>query len=185
MTIRGNTFRECAYNSGRHNFTIAIEPEVKKAAPGHYVHRNIRITGNTFVQYDYPILFARSTDGLTFTGNRIERTQFLPAGPRSSWTERAAAIRDIWAVALLFVFIIGGLYGGLFTATEAAGAGDVETLRGLAAEIGDALRLHPEPKSVGRTKILERALDDGRSAFLYDRTPIDKAIAALAKRQAD
>lgn len=81
VTIRGNEFRECGYNRGGHNFTIAIEPEVKKAVPGHYVHRNIRITGNTFAQYDYPVLFARSTDRLTFTGNRIERTQFMPAGP--------------------------------------------------------------------------------------------------------
>lgn len=68
---------------------------------------------------------------------------------------------------------------------EAAAAGDVDTLRGLAAEIVDALRLHSEPKSVGRTKIIEKALDDQRSAYLFDRQPIDKAIASLAKRQGD
>ncbi|MGL4961956.1 MAG: hypothetical protein ACRC67_12035 [Inquilinus sp.] len=68
---------------------------------------------------------------------------------------------------------------------EAAKAGDVNTLRGLAAEIGDALRLHAEPKSVGRTKIIETALDDKRSAYFYDREPIDKAIASLAKCQDD
>jgi tripartite ATP-independent transporter DctM subunit len=37
--------------------------------------------------------------------------------------ERLAALRDVWATLLLFAFVIGGLYGGLFTATEAAGAG--------------------------------------------------------------
>jgi hypothetical protein len=68
---------------------------------------------------------------------------------------------------------------------DAAKTGHVDTLRGLAAEIVDALRLHPEPKSVGRTKIVEKALDDNRSVYLYDRQPIDKAIASLAKRQAD
>jgi len=68
---------------------------------------------------------------------------------------------------------------------EAAAAGHVDILRGLAAEIADALRLHPEPKSVGRVKILERALDDSRSFYLFSREPIDKAVAALAKRQAD
>jgi C4-dicarboxylate transporter DctM subunit len=51
------------------------------------------------------------------------RPGFLPKGERSSWSERLAAVRDVWAVLLLFAFIIGGLYGGLFTATEAAGAG--------------------------------------------------------------
>ena len=48
---------------------------------------------------------------------------FLPAGPRSSWSERLAGLRDIWATLLLFVFVIGGLYGGLFTPTEAGGVG--------------------------------------------------------------
>ncbi len=80
VTIRGNTFQECAYNSGSHNYTIAIEPEVKKPAPGNFVHRNIRIYDNTFLQYDYPLLFARSTDGLSFTNNRIYRTGFRPSG---------------------------------------------------------------------------------------------------------
>ena len=34
-----------------------------------------------------------------------------------------AAIRDIWSPLLLFVFVIGGLYGGVFTPTEAGGMG--------------------------------------------------------------
>lgn len=80
VTIRRNEFIECGHNGGRSNQTIAIEPEIKKAAPGYYVHRNIRITDNTFLQYDYPVLFARSTDGLTFTGNRIQKTQLFPIG---------------------------------------------------------------------------------------------------------
>ena len=37
--------------------------------------------------------------------------------------EKLGALRDIWATLLLFVFVIGGIYGGLFTATEAAGMG--------------------------------------------------------------
>jgi C4-dicarboxylate transporter, DctM subunit len=44
---------------------------------------------------------------------------FLPHGPRSSWRDRFDALRGIWAPALLFVFVIGGLYGGLFAPTEA------------------------------------------------------------------
>lgn len=80
VTIRQNEFIECGHNGGRNNAAIAIEPEVKQAAPGHYVHRNIRITDNRFAQYDYPVMFARSTEGLTFTGNRIEQTKLFPAG---------------------------------------------------------------------------------------------------------
>ncbi len=46
-----------------------------------------------------------------------------PPGERSTWRQRWVAIRGIWAVALLFLFVIGGIYGGLFTATEGAGMG--------------------------------------------------------------
>jgi C4-dicarboxylate transporter, DctM subunit len=46
-----------------------------------------------------------------------------PAGPRSSWKERLAAIEDIWAVVALFILVMGGIYGGIFTATEGAGIG--------------------------------------------------------------
>ena len=46
-----------------------------------------------------------------------------PPGERASWRERLVSLRDIWPVALLFIFVIGGIYGGLFTATEGAGMG--------------------------------------------------------------
>jgi tripartite ATP-independent transporter DctM subunit len=51
------------------------------------------------------------------------RPGYLPAGQYSSWRERLDSLRDIWATLLLFLFVIGGIYGGLFTATEAAGMG--------------------------------------------------------------
>jgi C4-dicarboxylate transporter, DctM subunit len=46
-----------------------------------------------------------------------------PAGERMSWSERWRALRDIWGVALLVVVVLGGIYGGIFTATEGAGIG--------------------------------------------------------------
>ena len=46
-----------------------------------------------------------------------------PPGERSSWRERLLALRGVWGVAALFVFVMGGIYGGLFTATEGAGMG--------------------------------------------------------------
>ncbi len=46
-----------------------------------------------------------------------------PRGERSSWGERWAALRHIWGVALLVVLVLGGIYGGVFTATEGAGIG--------------------------------------------------------------
>jgi C4-dicarboxylate transporter, DctM subunit len=46
-----------------------------------------------------------------------------PAAERSTWRQRLAALRGVWGVALLFALVIGGIYGGVFTATEGAGVG--------------------------------------------------------------
>ena len=46
-----------------------------------------------------------------------------PRAERASWGERFQALKDVWAVAALFVIVIGGIYGGVFTATEGAGIG--------------------------------------------------------------
>lgn len=46
-----------------------------------------------------------------------------PRGERSSWTMRLAALRDVWGVALLILVVLGGIYAGFFTPTEAAGVG--------------------------------------------------------------
>ncbi len=54
---------------------------------------------------------------------RLAYGNSLPAGQTVSWTERFASIHGIWAVILLFVAIIGGIYAGIVTPTEAAAAG--------------------------------------------------------------
>ena len=46
-----------------------------------------------------------------------------PPAERFSWADRLKAVRGIWGVALLFALVIGGIYGGVFTATEGAGVG--------------------------------------------------------------
>jgi C4-dicarboxylate transporter DctM subunit len=46
-----------------------------------------------------------------------------PPGEKSTGAERWAALRGIWAVLVLFALVMGGMYGGFFTPTEAAGVG--------------------------------------------------------------
>jgi C4-dicarboxylate transporter, DctM subunit len=46
-----------------------------------------------------------------------------PAGERSTWPQRWAALRGIWGVLVLVFVVLGGIYGGVFTATEGAGIG--------------------------------------------------------------
>src|SRR5712671_2436234 len=51
------------------------------------------------------------------------KPDFLPIAAKASWAERLEGLRDVWAPVVLFVFVIGGLYGGVFTPTEAGGVG--------------------------------------------------------------
>lgn len=46
-----------------------------------------------------------------------------PPGERMSWKERLIALRDVWGVLVLFIIVMGGIYGGIFSSTEAAGIG--------------------------------------------------------------
>ncbi|WP_298612371.1 TRAP transporter large permease [uncultured Thiothrix sp.] len=46
-----------------------------------------------------------------------------PPGERSTGKERLEAMKGVWGTLLLFVLVIGGMYIGAFTATEAAGIG--------------------------------------------------------------
>jgi len=46
-----------------------------------------------------------------------------PPAERTDWRGRLIALRDVWGVLLLFIVVIGGIYAGVFTPTEAAGIG--------------------------------------------------------------
>jgi tripartite ATP-independent transporter DctM subunit len=50
-----------------------------------------------------------------------------PAGVRHDWSQRVRALLATWPVLLIFLVVIGGIYGGLFTPTEAAAIGCVAT----------------------------------------------------------
>ncbi len=75
VTIRNNMFEECGYNSG--SGAINIAPENHELVPGKTVHRNIRITDNTFKTLNGAVLSAKSVEGLQFTGNKIITTDLV------------------------------------------------------------------------------------------------------------
>jgi C4-dicarboxylate transporter, DctM subunit len=99
---------------------IMIPPSTVFAVYGLITEQDI---GKLFIAGVLPGLLAVGMYVVTINIIAAVKPGYLPKSPPHSWAERLAALRDIWAVVLLFVFIIGGLYAGMFTATEAAGMG--------------------------------------------------------------
>ena len=53
----------------------------------------------------------------------LVRPELGPPGPVGSWRERRGAVKRLGPILGLFILVIGGIYGGIFTPTEAAGVG--------------------------------------------------------------
>src|SRR5690348_9527412 len=81
--------------------------------------------GKLFIAGVIPGLLAIAMHMITIFIIGRARPGFLPQGPASGWRERLFAIRDVWSPLALFLFVIGGLYGGLFIPTEAGAVGAI------------------------------------------------------------
>lgn len=81
VLIQNNTFNDPC-NTSSYEFCeaiISIYPEIPNINPQKPFHRNIRIENNLFMPFDYPVLYAKSVKGLTFSGNTINRSyRFSP-----------------------------------------------------------------------------------------------------------
>jgi tripartite ATP-independent transporter DctM subunit len=75
-----------------------------------------------------------------------------PRGAKTTFVEKIVSLKTTWPVLALFLLVIGGIYGGLFTPTEAGAVGAFGsiiiilimrrlTLKGLSNSILDALKL--------------------------------------------
>lgn len=99
---------------------IMIPPSTVLAIYGIITEQDI---GKLFIAGVIPGIIAVVMYMATITIMGRLRPGFLPAGKRAPWRERLASLRDVWATLLLFIFVLGGIYGGIFTPTEAAGMG--------------------------------------------------------------
>jgi len=46
-----------------------------------------------------------------------------PSGPKTTWREKIGSLKNTWIVLALFLLVIGGIYFGVFSPTEAGGVG--------------------------------------------------------------
>jgi tripartite ATP-independent transporter DctM subunit len=52
----------------------------------------------------------------------------MPRGAVHTWRERFRSLRNVWDTVLLFLFVLGGIYGGWFLVDEAAAMGAIGAL---------------------------------------------------------
>ena len=53
----------------------------------------------------------------------LARPELGPPGPRYPWRERLLSLRKLLPTAVIFLVVLGGIYGGFFTPTEASAVG--------------------------------------------------------------
>ena len=53
------------------------------------------------------------------------KPDLVPRSAKADRRERLESLRDVWAILVLVVLMLGGIYGGIFTATEAGAIGAV------------------------------------------------------------
>ncbi len=94
------------------------------------------------------------------------RPDLGPPGARRTMAQRFAALKGVWSVLLLFAGVMGGLYGGVFTATESAGMGAAGALAiGLARRRMTWANFFDSLVETGKTTAMIFAIVFGALAF--------------------
>lgn len=89
VLIKNNVFTELC-NTSSYQFCegiISVYPEIpvlNEKTP--QFHKNIRIENNEFHPFDFPVLFARSVDGISFSNNTITRSTRFEAYHKRKYT---------------------------------------------------------------------------------------------------
>jgi tripartite ATP-independent transporter DctM subunit len=104
---------------------ILIPPSIVLAVYGIITEQDI---GQLFIAGLVPGLLAVALYMLTVSAIAFFRPEEMPVGERKGWGERFAALREVWAIALLFLLVVGGIYAGAVTPTEASALGAVGAL---------------------------------------------------------
>ncbi|MEJ7929838.1 TRAP transporter large permease [Ramlibacter sp. AN1015] len=99
---------------------IMIPPSTILVIYGIITQTNI---GKLFAAGVIPGLLSAAMLMATVTLITARDPEHAPPGERASWAQRWRSLRGIWGVLVLAVVVLGGIYGGFFTATEGAGFG--------------------------------------------------------------
>lgn len=104
---------------------ILIPPSVVLLVYGILTETSI---SKLFIAGILPGLLAVALYMLTIAVIARLRPDWGPAGARTDRAERRRKLARVWPVLALFALVMGGIYGGIFTPTEAAGVGALGAL---------------------------------------------------------
>ena len=99
---------------------ILIPPSMAFVLYGLITEQSI---GRLFLAGIFPGILLASLFMITIFIWAKRNPSLAPGGPKTSWREKLTAFKDIWGVVILFLVVMGGIYGGILTPTEAAAAG--------------------------------------------------------------
>jgi tripartite ATP-independent transporter DctM subunit len=104
---------------------ILIPPSVIFIVYGIMTEQSI---GRLFIAGILPGILLAVSFGLAVTIWAILDPSVAPRGPRSTWKQRIASLSGLIETLLLFILVMGGLFLGFFTPTEAGAVGAFGTL---------------------------------------------------------
>ncbi|MGA1865000.1 MAG: TRAP transporter large permease [bacterium] len=84
--------------------------------------------GKLFIAGILPGLFIAALFCLTIYINCKRNPRLGPTGPNTSWIEKFSSLKGVTETLLLFILVMGGMFLGYFTPTEAAAVGAMGSL---------------------------------------------------------
>lgn len=79
--------------------------------------------GLLFVAGVFPGILLAFLFAITISVQTALHPHLGPAGPKTTFKEKIVSLKGIWYALILFLIVFGGIYGGIFTPTEAGGIG--------------------------------------------------------------
>ncbi len=99
---------------------MLIPPSVILVAYGIWTETSI---GHLFIAGIIPGLVLATMFGLYIWGRCVINPEMGPVGPRFTWNERISSLVKLLPIFTIFFVVLGGIYIGAFTPTEASGIG--------------------------------------------------------------
>lgn len=110
----------CGSVAGAAPLAIIIPPSIPMIMYGIIADENI---GRLFISGIIPGIMLVVLDVVFISILTRIRPDYGPAEERTPWKDRIKSFKTVWPIVVLFILVLGGIYGGWFTVTESGAIG--------------------------------------------------------------